>query len=102
MKLSWRCGSGLWLFGARGRWGGGGGRVGGGRPRRDDERGEQARARRQLSGRGLLRKPVAGVDVRGDGTFVPFKGGVVREELDPTDHDTPFDLVRETLEAEDR
>jgi hypothetical protein len=42
------------------------------------------------------------VDLRGDGTFVPFRGGVVREELDPSDHDTPFDLVRETLEAEDR
>jgi hypothetical protein len=56
----------------------------------------------QLSGGGLLRKSVAGVDVRGDGTFVPFSGGVAREELDPTDHDTPFDLVRETLEAERR
>jgi hypothetical protein len=59
---------------------------------------DQVHARLQLSGRGLFRKPVAGVDVRGDGTFVPFTGGVVREELDPTDHDTPFDLVRETLE----
>ena len=69
---------------------------------RDYEPGDQVRARLQLSGRGLLRKPAAGVDVRGDGTFVPFKGGVVREELDPTNHDTPFDLVRETLEAEQR
>ncbi len=60
---------------------------------------DQVRARLQLSGRGLLRKPVAGVDVRGDGTFVPFKGGVGRKELDPSAHETPFDLVRETLEA---
>lgn len=58
---------------------------------------DQVRARLQIAGRGLLRKPVAGVDVRGDGTFVPFRGGVARQELDPTDHDTPFDLVRETL-----
>lgn len=63
---------------------------------------DQVRARLQLAGRGLLRKPVAGVDVRGDGTFVPYRGGVGREELDPTDHETPFDVVRETLEAEDR
>ena len=63
---------------------------------------DQVRARLQLSGRGLFRKPTAGVDVRGDGTFMPFKGGVVREELDPTHHDTPFNLVRETLEAEER
>lgn len=69
---------------------------------RDYGPGDQVRARLQLSGGRLFRKSVAGVDVRGDGTFVPFKGGVVREELDPTDHDTPFDLVRETLEAEDR
>jgi hypothetical protein len=69
---------------------------------RDYEPGQQVQARLQLSGRGLFRKPTAGIDVRGDGTFVPFKGGVVREELDPTHHDTPFDLVRETLQAEER
>jgi hypothetical protein len=67
---------------------------------RDYEAGDQVLARLQLSGRGVFRTPVAGVDVRGDGTFVPFRGGVGREELDPTDHDTPFDLVRETLEQE--
>ena len=60
---------------------------------------DQVQARLQLQGRGLLRKPVAGVDVRGDGTFVPYRGGVGREELDPSRHETPFDLVRETLEA---
>lgn len=69
---------------------------------RDFEPGDQVRARLQLTGRGFLRKPTAGIDVRGDGTFVPYRGGVGREELDPTDHETPFELVRETLEAEDR
>lgn len=59
---------------------------------------QQVHARLQLSGRGLLRKPVAGIDVRGDGTFMPYRGGVRREELDPSGHDTPFDAVRETLE----
>lgn len=63
---------------------------------------DQVHARLELTGRGLLRKPVAGVDVRGDGTFVPYRGGLHREELDPTDHDTPFDVVRETLEGADR
>ncbi len=62
---------------------------------------DQVQARLQLTGRGL-RKPVAGVDVRGDGTFVPFRGGVAREEMDPSDRETPFDLVRETLEARGR
>ena len=69
---------------------------------RDFTPGEQVQARLQLQGRGLLRKPVAGVDVRGDGTFVPYRGGVGREELDPSQHETPFDLVRETLEAAER
>jgi hypothetical protein len=63
---------------------------------------QQVHARLQLTGPGLLRKPVAGIDVRGDGTFMPFRGGVGREELDPTEHETPFDLVRETLEGESR
>jgi hypothetical protein len=69
---------------------------------RDYTPGEQIQARLQLKGRGLLRAPVAGVDVRGDGTFVPYRGGVGREELDPSQHETPFDLVRETLEAAQR
>jgi hypothetical protein len=63
---------------------------------------DQVRARLELSGRGLLHKPTAGIDVRGNGTFVPFRGGLRREELDPSGHDTPFDLVRETLEGTKR
>jgi hypothetical protein len=69
---------------------------------RDYAPGDQVHARLQLTGRGLLRKPVAGIDIRGDGSFVPYRGGVGRAELDPTKHETPFDLVRETLEADGR
>jgi hypothetical protein len=64
---------------------------------RDFAPADQVQARLQISGKGLLRKPVAGVDVRGDGAFVPFRGGVAREELDPTAYDTPFDAVHEAL-----
>lgn len=59
---------------------------------------QQVHARLQLKGRGL-RGAVAGIDVRGDGSFVPYRGALRREELDPNGHDTPFDLVRETLEG---
>jgi hypothetical protein len=59
---------------------------------------QQVHARLQLRRTGLLHKPIAGVDVRGDGTFMPYRGGVAREELDPSGHDTPFDVVREALE----
>ncbi|HEX4668637.1 MAG TPA: hypothetical protein VH275_01510 [Solirubrobacterales bacterium] len=69
---------------------------------RDFAPADQVQARLQLKGGGLLRKPVAGIDVRGDGTFMPFRGGVGRQELDPSAHQTPFDLVRETLEADGR
>jgi hypothetical protein len=47
---------------------------------RDYTPGQQVQARLQLKGRGLLRAPIAGIDVRGDGTFVPFSGGVGRPE----------------------
>jgi hypothetical protein len=60
---------------------------------------DQVTARLELSRGSLLRKQAAGIDVRGDGTFTPFRGGLRREELDPSGHDTPFDLVRETLEG---
>ncbi len=66
---------------------------------RDFGPGDQVHARLQLSSGGWLRKRVAGIDVRGDGTFMPYRGGVRREELDPTNHETPFELVRETLES---
>jgi hypothetical protein len=66
---------------------------------KDYEPRDQVHARLQLSTGSLLRKQVAGVDVRGNGEFVPYRGGIRREELDPSRHETPFDAVRETLEA---
>jgi hypothetical protein len=67
---------------------------------RDYQARDQVHARLQLSGKGLLRKPVAGVDVRGDGSLVAYRGGMRRQELEPRGQETPFDAVRETLAAE--
>jgi hypothetical protein len=64
---------------------------------KDFEPRDQVHARLQLSGGGRFRKQVAGVDVRGNGEFVPYRGGIGREELDPSGDETPFDTVRETL-----
>jgi len=64
---------------------------------RDYEPGDQVHARLQISGRGLIGKPVAGLDVRGDGEFVAYRGGLRREELGASPERTPFDLVRDTL-----
>jgi len=66
---------------------------------RDFSPDDLVRARLQLSGKGLLRKPTAGIDVRGDGAFMPYRGTVRREELDPSGDKTPFETVRKTLEA---
>src|SRR5262245_38449400 len=66
---------------------------------KDYEPGDQVHARLQLSTGGLLHKATAGVDVRGDGGFVPYRGGLLREELNPSGHRTPFEVVRETLAA---
>jgi hypothetical protein len=54
----------------------------------------QVAGRVELSTGGLLRRREdAGVDVMGDGTFVAFRGGMRRTELDPGDHG-PFEAVR--------
>jgi hypothetical protein len=60
---------------------------------------DQVSARLELSTGRFTAKRAAGIDVRGDGTFMPYRGGLRREELDPSSHDTPFHLVRETLEG---
>jgi hypothetical protein len=63
---------------------------------------DQVHARLQISGRGLLRRPSAGVDVRGDGSVVAFRGTVAREELRPAPGETPFEAVRKTLASKAR
>jgi hypothetical protein len=39
------------------------------------------KARLEVTGKGLVRPPTAGVDVRGDNSLVVFSGGVSRKEL---------------------
>ena len=51
---------------------------------------DQVQARLQLSTGGFLRKTVAGIDVRGDGTFVPFAGGVAPRGARPEHPRHPF------------
>jgi hypothetical protein len=64
---------------------------------RDFRPADQVHARLQLTGPGLLHRHTAGVDVRGDGAFVAYRGAVRREELGSGREATPFDAVRETL-----
>lgn len=39
------------------------------------------KARLEVTGKGLIKPPTAGVDVRGDNSLVVFSGGVSRREL---------------------
>jgi len=51
----------------------------------------------EISGRGLLRPPTAGVDLRGDGSVVAYSGGIRREELKLRRGGDPFDAVHDAL-----
>jgi hypothetical protein len=61
---------------------------------REFEPDTQVAGRVEISTSGLFRRGEdAGIDVMGDGTFVAFRGGIRRTELDPGNHG-PFDAVR--------
>lgn len=64
---------------------------------RDYEPGQRVAARLELSAGGWLRGREAGVDVMGDGSVVPYGGGIRKRPLG-TGSGTPFDAVREELE----
>jgi ribulose 1,5-bisphosphate carboxylase large subunit-like protein len=64
---------------------------------RDYEPATQVAARFEISSGGLIGGDTAGVDVMGDGRLVPFRGGVMRRELEPKGNQTPFDAVRKAL-----
>jgi hypothetical protein len=68
---------------------------------RDYEPGDQVHARLELSGKGLLRPPTAGIDVRGDGRLVPYAGGLRRKPLEPEADEDAFAAVRRHLDGED-
>ena len=64
---------------------------------RDYEPAVQVAGRVEISTGGLLRGGRdAGIDVMGDGTLVPYSGGLRRNELDPG-QDGPFEAVRIAL-----
>ena len=66
---------------------------------RDFSASEQVHARLEISGKGLLRPPTAGVDVRGDGSLVPYSGSVRREEMRARQGQNPFEAVRAALRS---
>jgi hypothetical protein len=69
---------------------------------RDFEPAEQVQARLEISTGGLLRSRDAGLDVMGDGTFVPYRGGIRRTQLQLRDGQNPFEAVGEALTGASR
>ena len=64
---------------------------------RDFEPSERVAARLELSSGGALRGRAAGVDVMGDGSVVPFAGGVMRRRLEAREGESEYDAVRREL-----
>jgi hypothetical protein len=64
---------------------------------REYEPRERVHGRLQLTSGGWIRRREAGIDVMGDGTFVPYTGAIRRETLEPGDGQTAFDAVRSAL-----
>ncbi len=48
---------------------------------RDYEPGQRVQARIEVSGKGLIRGPEAGIDVMGDGSLVPYSGAFRKRRL---------------------
>jgi hypothetical protein len=64
---------------------------------RDFAPADHVQARLEISGKGVVRPPTAGVDVHGDGRVVAFRGGLRRQQIDPGGDETVFDAVRRAL-----
>jgi hypothetical protein len=67
---------------------------------RDFEPEQQVHARLEISSGGFLRRRDAGIDVMGDGSLVPYRGGVRRQQLELRDGRSPFDAVGDALAGE--
>lgn len=64
---------------------------------RDYAPARRTKARIEISGRGLVRPPVAGVDVKGDNSTVGYSGAVRRRAFRPRDLDGIFKQIEREL-----
>lgn len=64
---------------------------------REYQPGQRVKARLEISTGKVFRRREAGVDLMGDGTVVPYRGGTFRKHLDPPDGVSYDDAVAEAL-----
>jgi hypothetical protein len=60
---------------------------------------EQVVARFEVRGPKLLRGPRAGIDLKGDGEMVPYKGRMFRTELPGGDGHSAYEVIRQVLRS---
>jgi hypothetical protein len=60
---------------------------------------QRVAARIEIATGGWLRGRAAGLDVMGDGSLVPYAGGVRRRKLEPRAGESEVDAVRRELEG---
>jgi hypothetical protein len=73
------------------------GRVGTVKAFRDYTPDQRVQARIEVSGKGLLRGPEAGIDVMGDGSLVPYAGAVRKRPLEAGTLDDAIEALRHAL-----
>jgi hypothetical protein len=66
---------------------------------REFDSSERVAARLEISTGGWLRGKTAGVDVMGDGSVIPFRGGIARNRLELRRGESALDAVRRYLSA---
>jgi hypothetical protein len=74
-----------------------GGRLGSAQGFREYSPDERVQARLELSVGGWLRGRDAGIDVMGDGSLVPYAGGIFKRTLEPAAGEDEFDAIRGAL-----
>jgi hypothetical protein len=64
---------------------------------RDYEPSQRVHARVEITAPGFLRRETAGIDVKGDGTLVPYAGAIFKKPLEPQRGETEIDAARRAL-----
>jgi hypothetical protein len=60
--------------------------------------GQQVAARLEITAPGLLRIREAGMDVKGDGSLVPYTGAIRKEPIELEEGDDPYEVLRAALD----
>lgn len=74
-----------------------GGRLGPVKALREFTPGQRVQARIEISGKGFMRGPEAGIDVMGDGALVAYVGAIRKQPLDAPTLDAAIESLRDAL-----